>query len=72
MNGNDNRISTIKRIGHPDTGGGHAGDRELSRFPFQSLEDQAQERLRILVTELSPAPSDHKNGQDPILQEESK
>ena len=53
-----NRVTDIKRIGHHDIAGGHAADDELSRFPYRSLEDQAQERLRILVTELSASMPD--------------
>jgi hypothetical protein len=53
-----NRIIDINRIGHHDMGGGHAGDDELSRFPYRSLEDQAQELLRILITELSASTPD--------------
>jgi len=49
---NNNRISTIKRIGHHDRNG-ESKDVEVPRFPFQGLEGQAQDRLRILVTELS-------------------
>jgi hypothetical protein len=53
-----NRITAIKRIGHRGMDGDQSGDDELSRFPHRSLEAQAQERLRIVVTELSPSAPD--------------
>ena len=53
-----NRITDIKRIGHHDMRGGQGGDDELSRLPYRSLEDQAQELLRILITELSASTPD--------------
>ena len=51
------RISAIRRIGHREKSG-EDEDVELLRFPYNSLENQAQDRLRILVTELSPSASD--------------
>jgi len=47
----------IGLIGHRERGAENA-DAELLRFPYNSLENQAQERLRILATELSPSASD--------------
>jgi hypothetical protein len=53
----DNQISAIRRIGHRDDRG-ESAEAEVFRFPYKSLENEAQDRLRTLATELSPSSPD--------------